>query len=106
MADVKINAQQWNSVSKEEQQRIENALRETGALKAGDRIVGAEDVPPFTADTELAPMWNPIKDVCKVACDSAAAAAVAWCTANTAGVGLAACVAAAEAARQVCRDRC
>ncbi len=106
MTDIKVNKYQWDSVSEADKEKITSGLRASGALGATDRIVGDPGVPEFTAETLLEPQWNPLKDLCKAACDTAAAAAVAWCTANTAGVATAACIAAAEAARQVCRDRC
>ncbi len=106
MADIKVNKQQWDALSQEEQEAIIDGLRSTGGLKIGDRVVGDPNEPPFDENTQLEPLWNPIKDVCKALCDSAAAAAFAWCSANTAGVGLVACLAVAESARQECRKRC
>lgn len=106
MADIKINKQQWDALSQEDQKAITDGLRSTGGLKIGDRIVGDPNVPPFDENTQFAPMWNPIKDLCKAACDLAAGTAAAWCTANTAGAGLVVCLAAAEAARQECHNRC
>jgi hypothetical protein len=43
---------------------------------------------------------------CNLACDAAASAAAAACTVSTGGLGLAACLAAAETAHQYCRSRC
>lgn len=106
MAEIRINAEQWNSVSSTEQQKILEGLRGTGALGPEDVIVADAAAPAFTEDTVMQPMWNPIKDLCKAACDTAAGMAVAWCTANTGGIGLAACLAAAEVARTHCRGRC
>jgi hypothetical protein len=106
MADIKINKQQWDALSQEDQNAITQGLRSTGGLKSGDRIVGDPKVPPFGKNTQLAPLWNPIQDLCKAACDVAAGTAGAWCTANTAGAGLVVCLAAAEAARQECHNRC
>ena len=106
MADILVNKQQWDSLSQDEQSEIVKGLRTTGAVKIGDRIVGDPNVKPFDENTQLEPMWNPLKSICKAACDATAAAGVAWCTANTAGIGLAVCLAAAEAARQECRRRC
>ncbi|MGZ3218580.1 hypothetical protein [Paracoccus sp. T5] len=106
MTDIPVNEAQWNAIAAAEQQKIEEGLRQTGAIKDGDRIVPDPNAPEMTADTTLDPMWNPLKDACKFACGVAAAAAAAWCTANTAGIGLAACMAAAESARRICEDRC
>ncbi len=106
MADILVNKAQWDALSSDEQAEIVKGLRSTGAIKIGDRIVGDPAKAPFDENTQLEPMWNPIKDICKAACDAAAAAGAAWCTANTAGAGLAVCLAAAEAARQACRGRC
>jgi len=106
MAEIKINENQWNAVSADEQRKIIDGLRSTGALQPDDVIVGDPSVPEITEETVFAPMWNPLKDLCKAGCDIAAAAALAWCTANTAGVGLAACIAAAELARAECKRRC
>lgn len=106
MAEIKVNKDQWEAITADEQAAIFDGLRKTGAIKIGDRIVVDPVAPPFTENTEMEPMWNPLKDLCKAACDVAAATGAAWCTANTAGLGLVACLAASEAARQVCRDRC
>lgn len=106
MATISVNQKQWDAVDDAEKKRITEALIENGALQPGDQVVGDPNEPPFDENTKMEPMWNPIKDVCKALCDTAAAGAVAWCTANTAGVAFAACVAAAESARRECRRKC
>jgi len=106
MSEIKINATQWNAVSPEDQQKITEGLREAGSLRPEDVIVGDATIPEFTKSTQLEVMWNPLEDICKAACDVAAGTALAWCTANTAGIGLAACIAAAEVARKECKKRC
>jgi len=106
MANIIVNENQWNSITEDEQRKIIDGLRENGALQSKDNIVANPSAPEITSDTEFEPMWNPIKDICKAICDTTAAAGVAWCTANTAGLGLAACIAVAEGARQECRKRC
>jgi hypothetical protein len=60
---------------------------------------------PTTID-HIEGMVRPQNFLCDLACDAAATAAAAACTAATAGVGLAACLAAAETAHQFCRSRC
>ena len=106
MADILVNEGQWKSLSKDEQDNITKGLRSTGAMKTGDQIVGSAASPVFDKNTKMEPLWNPIEDLCKAACDVAAGAGAAWCTANTAGIALAACLAASEAARRECRKHC
>lgn len=106
MANLLVNADQWNSISIEEQQKIVTGLRTVGSLKAEDNIVGDATTDPYDPDQRITLEWNPIKDVCKIACDVAAGTAAAWCTANTVGVGFALCITAAELARNKCRDSC
>jgi hypothetical protein len=107
MADIKVNKQQWDALSEQEQNAITDGLRSKGSLRDDDRIVGDPDVAAFDEKSQLGPMWwNPIGDICRAGCDTVAAGAAAWCTANTAGAGLLVCLAAAEAARQECRSHC
>jgi hypothetical protein len=106
MAEIRINEGQWAAISEEERSHIVDGLRKSGALQPEDIVVGDPSVAEMTADTPLEPMWNPLEDICKAACDVAAGTALGWCTLNTAGLGLVACIAAAEAARNACRDRC
>jgi hypothetical protein len=106
MTEIKINASQWNAISDDEKNKIIEGLRSTGALQAEDVIIGDESVPELTAETVLQPMWNPLKDICKAKCDLDALAALAWCTANTAGLGLAVCLALAEEKRKKCKENC
>lgn len=106
MTDILVNKDQWDSLSSDEQDKISKGLIETGAIRDIDRIVGDASVPPIDESTQLDPLWNPLKDACKVVCDVAAGAALAWCTANTGGLAFAVCVAAAEAGRKACKDRC
>lgn len=106
MTDILVNKGQWDSLSKEDQDKIAKGLLDSGAIRDIDQIIGDASIPPIDENTQLQPLWNPLKDLCKAACDVAAGAALAWCTANTAGVGLAVCIAAAEAARNECKNRC
>lgn len=106
MADILVNEEQWKSLSKDDQDKIEKGLLSTGAMKTGDQIVGDPAAPVFDKDTEMEPLWNPIKDICKAACDVTAVLAVGWCTTNTAGLGLSVCLAAAEGIRRECRKHC
>jgi len=105
MADLLINKDEWDAVPAAEQKAIIDGLIQAGTLRPGERVVGDPSVPASTSRS-AEDRWNPIKDICKIACDAAAGAGAAWCTANTVGVGLVACIAAAEVARQECRKRC
>jgi len=104
MADLLINKDEWDAVSPAEQQAITDGLIQSGSLRPGDRIVGDPSVP--TSSSRTGERFDPFGDLCKAACDVVAGSAAGWCTANTAGAGLAACLAAAEIARNECRNRC
>ncbi len=112
MARLLVNAQQWQAIPENMRQEIIEGLQGVGSLDADDEIVADEASEPFTEDSVLRPMqnplkgWNPLKDICKAACDATAASAAAWCAANTAGAATAACILVAEAARKKCRSRC
>jgi hypothetical protein len=104
MADIKVNADQWDAISKDEQKKITEGLRSVGSIKAEDNFVADQGAPAFDADQGISILWDPLKDAKNILCDAAAGTAFAWCTANTAGLGLATCMAAAEAGRQACRN--
>jgi hypothetical protein len=105
MAEIKIKKGQWEAISFEEQNRIVEGLKKTGALRATDSIVADENTMPITEDSGIEPMGL-FSGPCKILCDAAAATAAAWCTAHTVGLGTVACLAAAETARRECRKRC
>lgn len=98
MADIPVSASQWNEISEDERARIVQGLRESGILKPEDNLVPSAGIDALE--------WDPIKDICKAACDAAAGAAIAWCIANTAGAATALCIAAANSAREECKRRC
>lgn len=106
MKKILVNERQWNSVSPEDQNAIKKGLVESGAIDANDEFVADPDAPEIDPKHIADPSWNPIKDICKAGCNAAAAAAAAWCVANTSGVATAVCLAAAESARKHCCDRC
>jgi hypothetical protein len=105
MAEIKINQAQWEAIDNVQQQAIVAGLREIGALQAEDTIVADADTAAVTDESGMAPLGL-FSGVCKIACDVAAAAAGTWCTANTAGLGLTVCLAAAAVIRNECRSRC
>ncbi|QWG70251.1 hypothetical protein EXW32_28125 (plasmid) [Bacillus mycoides] len=108
MAKIKISEETWSQVHEDEKKKIHNILIEAGSIDKGDEIVGDTVIPAHKEDEDIMTIsWNikklhPPKDICKAACNVAAAA----CTAGTEGIGLAACLAAANAAKDLCRDRC
>jgi hypothetical protein len=100
MTQISVDQGKWDAVPEEERRRIQAGLVQSGLLREGDVLA------PGAALSDQDLQWDPIKDICKAACDVAAASAVAWCTANTGGAATALCIAAAESARQECRRRC
>jgi len=106
MTDYRVNAEQWNAISTEDQTSIIEGLRSAGALKIGDKIIPDAKTKRASESGKIELLWNPIGDACRAACDATAAAAIAWCTTYTAGAGLIACIAAAEAVRRECNSHC
>ncbi len=109
MAELPVNADQWNAVSAKEREMIITDLRAADSLKADDQVLPKPDVAPVTDKTTLEPLVNPfglLTGLCKIACDAAAVTALAACAAKTAGAGLAVCVALVEAARSKCHEAC
>lgn len=107
MAKIKISEETWSQVHEDEKKKIHNILIEAGSIDKGDEIVGDTVIPAHKEDEDIMTIsWNPKRDFCKSKCNVLAAAAAAACTAGTEGIGLAACLAAADAAKDLCRDRC
>lgn len=111
---VTIDADLFKVISDDEQAKITSILKATDLLsKEGtfgsdsSGIVSAQAASDIIADPQSFTR-NLIKkfSLCKAGCDVAAAAAAAACTAGTSGIGLAACLAATEVARNICRDEC
>ncbi|NJK53644.1 MAG: hypothetical protein HC936_14090 [Leptolyngbyaceae cyanobacterium SU_3_3] len=98
MANIRINANQWNSLSEDGKHQIIQIYRNTGLLKGDDNVVPDSGV-PLVENIEF-----PIPPkVCRIACDATATAAAC---AVLAPELIAACIAGAEIARQACRDAC
>jgi hypothetical protein len=99
MADnIKVNSGQWQSLSKDDQERVSNILKTTGLLKEGATIAPE----PSLAAAGVHVFGNPF---CKIGCDLAESAAVAACALLT-GPAVAICIAAAHAGGELCRSRC
>ena len=101
MAELRV--QGWNSLSESDKAKITEGLIKIGSVRPGSPLVDAGAAP---SAANITAAWDPIGDLCRAACDVAAGAAAAWCTANTAGVATAVCFAAAAAAREECRKHC
>ena len=107
MAEIKISEATWSQVDDKDKKLIHEILKEAGSLKKEDQIVGSAEIQAYSEDEDIINLrWNPVKDLCKSACNVAAATAAGVCTAETAGVALVACLAAAEEGRKLCRGRC
>ncbi|MEH6847837.1 MULTISPECIES: hypothetical protein [Bacillus cereus group] len=107
MAKIKISEETWSQVHEDEKKKIHNILIEAGSIDKEDKIVGDTAIPAHKEDEDIMTIsWNLKKDLCKATCDVIAATAAAACTAGTEGFGLVACLAAADAAKDLCRDRC
>ena len=108
---IGISVDLFNAVSDEEKAKISSILKNTNLLTQDGTFEG-EGTGVIDAQAAIADPQGFFDDfidnlnVCKVACDTAAAAATAACIAGTSGVGLAACLAAAAAAREACRNAC
>jgi hypothetical protein len=103
MADIKINASEWNALSTEQQTEITAILRRAGSIGDGDKIVPDAAAPEI--GLAAADAIQPEGFWCKLACNGAEAAAVAACAALS-GPAAAVCVAAAHAAGEYCRSKC
>ena len=109
MAEIRINADQWNSVSGEEQRRIVDELREVGCLGADDQIIPDPDVQPITADSTME-FSNPEKankDAanCRAACDGVASVGMRACAAKPFPANLL-CMAIVYATKKLCYELC
>lgn len=98
MTQIPVDKEAWDSISDEDKKKIENAFKKLHTIAPGDSFVGGAK--------QIKPEWDPIGDLCRAGCDAAAAAAIAWCVANTGGAATAVCIAAAHAARDECRRHC
>lgn len=110
-AAVKINKDQWDAVSPADKQKITAGLRRSGILKRNDYIIGSPNVGVYSRSIfmplgDLEPLAGVFSGACRIGCDGIAAGALVWCGANTAGAGLIACIAGAEAGRELCKSQC
>jgi hypothetical protein len=122
MANLHVNAAEWDELTEEERRRISSIMEEHGFLTGSDRIVADASAPSAkqvvkTASNYLATVARDHKGIskaaavqktfnwCKVGCDIAEAGAVAAC-ALVPTPGNVVCVAAAHAGADFCRSQC
>ena len=103
MSDIKINSHDWNKLSKEDQNKIIKIIRETGLIENNETIVPDVDGRSTTGITLKS---NPIKKkLCKIACSTGEAVAIAACG-ELSGPLIPVCIVAAQVAADECRDAC
>ncbi len=107
MAEILVNAEQWNALSSDGQNQIIGALRECGTLKFEDKIVPVESVSAEpVGKLELTLIWDPLEIPCKIACDALAYTGMGACLTLGAKPLIAACVLIVRAVQKECRKRC
>jgi sulfite reductase beta subunit-like hemoprotein len=122
MANIHVNAAEWDNLTEEERRRISSIMEEHGFLTGSDRIVADASAPPAmqvckTAAKHLASVARDHKgiseaaarqrafDWCKAGCNIAEAAAVAACV-LVPTPGNIVCVAVAHGGAEFCRSQC
>ena len=99
---IKVNANAWNGLAPDDQQRVKNILSATGLSKGLD--ITPDQGTPQGALVGGEPEFLGI-NFCKIGCDLAEGAAVAACATLPPPANVA-CVAAAHAAADLCRSKC
>jgi hypothetical protein len=103
MSELKLNANDWNALPKEDQAQIVKLLQKTGLLKPGD-ILKPDPTAAASRGAALSP--EAVGGMfCKPLCDIGEAAAVALCAALPPPAN-AVCIAAAHAGGELCRKNC
>ncbi|WP_069084442.1 hypothetical protein [Pseudomonas sp. TCU-HL1] len=129
-SEVHVNAETFEAASEEERLQVHEIMTKLRIMDPEDSFVpddtvAAVDIPDLDALRQqplpevvefgfpgnvLDAIGNAVggasKEVCKSGCNKAADFALVVCALETAGTGLALCIAGAEAARALCRDRC
>jgi hypothetical protein len=101
MADLRINADEWNSVTPPQRDRIKQILVDCKLLDTTDQIISDPNAPKMD---QLVPTLS--TSICKAACTAAQSIAVAACQMLPTPIEVAACTAAALAADEFCRSKC
>jgi hypothetical protein len=111
MAEIRINASDWDELTDAQRNHIHQILLEARSLKPGDRIVGHPDAPRAIGLAEEAriflatrPKQQEVSIGGDIACTAAEIAAVTACNALPPPADIA-CIAAAHIAAEECRKR-
>ncbi|MFN9053899.1 MAG: hypothetical protein ACK54D_07565 [Pseudanabaena sp.] len=101
MAEIKINAGVWSSVSDEDKAKITEIMRKTNLISEGDSFS------PDVSLTKETPEVEPLGIWCEIGCKTAYALAVTACQALIeTPPAYVACLIAAEVGKEVCLDEC
>lgn len=105
MSNIKVNKQEWDSLSQETQKTITETLRSSGSLRDNSQIIGDENTPATNGEVNNETLQEPLTGACETACNVAKIAANKACSllpwpASTI------CKTTANAAYNVCIDYC
>jgi len=103
MAEIRLNASEWDRLSSEQKEQITGILEEAGLIKDSDTIIPDAAAPTFAALKLQLPTFG---SVCVNLCNVGEATAKAACQFLQDPIVRAACVAAATAGGTVCRSAC
>jgi hypothetical protein len=101
VADLKLNALEWNSIDPAQQARIKQILVDCKLISQTDRIVPDPSAPTLT-------QFKPsiANSLCKATCTAAEALAVAACTMLSTPAEVGVCTLAALTAGELCKSQC
>ncbi len=102
MKEIRINKEQWNSISVENQQQVISFLIEEGILEKGDTVVGDPEVSPINIEKKDRPT-SPALSECWDRCDIAYTACIVGCIASPSPLG---CEEGCDKLLSRCRDKC
>ena len=100
MADIRVQAETWNALSNQDQDKLRGLIADAGLLKEGDQFVPVPTIDPQALHLD----W---KTICHIKCSAAHTAAIAACNAaDFAPPAAAACIILASAAATKCHHDC
>jgi len=99
MDKIVVNSEDWDSISEEDQEKIKEII---DAYFDGQEI----DIHDDTGRWPNIPIPNPGKEFCRRACDISFTTAQAACLMLSNPIAIAACIATAEQAKDICKNKC